>query len=73
MPGAKPGDLPQQQTLQIQVVNPGGGAGGSEKYLPISLQPFQQGNTTVLTVAYANPDQDSPDQPIQLQVSIKEY
>ncbi|XP_014248466.1 zinc finger and BTB domain-containing protein 49-like isoform X2 [Cimex lectularius] len=71
VPGAKPGDLPQQQTLQIQVVNPGGGAGGAggEKYtaVPISIQPFQQGGATVLTVAYSNAHQDQGDA-IQLQL-----
>lgn len=69
VPGAKPGDLPQQQTLQIQVVNPNPGAGGTpEKYaLPISLQPFQQGGTTVLTVAYSNPHHDQGEA-IQLQL-----
>ncbi|BET01544.1 ZnF_C2H2 [Nesidiocoris tenuis] len=70
VPGAKPGDLPQQQTLQIQVVNPGGGSGGgSDKYhaVPISLQPFTQGGATVLTVSYANPHQDNGET-IQLQL-----
>ncbi|XP_014270577.1 uncharacterized protein [Halyomorpha halys] len=69
VPGAKPGDLPQQQTLQIQVVNPNPGAGGGpEKYaLPISLQPFQQGGATVLTVAYSNPHHEQGEA-IQLQL-----
>ena len=72
MPGAKPGDLPQQ--LQIQVVNPGGGgAGGGEKYaLPISLQPYQQGGATVLTVAYGNAPQEQGEA-IQLQVGPPTY
>lgn len=73
VPGAKPGDLPQQQTLQIQVVNPNsGGGGGPEKYLPISLQPFQQGGTTVLTVAYSNPHHDQGDIQLQLQAADPE-
>uniref|UniRef100_A0A146M645 Gastrula zinc finger protein XlCGF46.1 n=2 Tax=Lygus hesperus TaxID=30085 RepID=A0A146M645_LYGHE len=75
VPGAKPGDLPQQQTLQIQVVNPGGGSGGggSDKYhaVPISLQPFNQGGATVLTVSYANPHQDNGEA-IQLQLQSSE-
>lgn len=40
----KPGEVTQQQTLQIQVVNPANNASGGEKYaLPLSLQHFQQG------------------------------
>ncbi|KAG8270826.1 hypothetical protein J6590_076512 [Homalodisca vitripennis] len=42
---SKPGDMAQQQTLQIQVVNPANSAAsGGEKYsLPLTLQHFQQG------------------------------
>ncbi|XP_008482977.1 uncharacterized protein LOC103519666 [Diaphorina citri] len=40
IPGAKPGDI-QQQTLQIQVVNPHGGSGASQS-IPFSLQQFGQ-------------------------------
>lgn len=40
----KPGEVAQQQTLQIQVVNPANNASGGDKYsLPLSLQHFQQG------------------------------
>lgn len=73
VPGAKPGDLPQQQTLQIQVVNPGTGAPGTGEKYAVPL--FQQAGATVLTLAYSNPHQDQGDPSggataIQLQVSL---
>lgn len=42
---SKPGDVAQQQTVQIQVVNPANSAtSGGEKYsLPLALQHIQQG------------------------------
>lgn len=54
LPGSKPGDLPQQQTVQIQVVNPGGGSGsgGGDKFLPLSLQQLQQCGATVSSAVY---------------------
>lgn len=68
VPGSKPGDL-QQQTLQIQVVNPTAttGTGAGEKYhaVPLSLHQFQQG-ATVLTVAYNT--QQGGGEGIQLQL-----
>lgn len=60
IPGSKPGEQPQQQTLQIQVVNPN--SGNSDKLLPLSLQHFGQ----VLHVAYNHQTADG----LQLQVSL---
>lgn len=61
----------QQQTVQIQVVNPGvsqgGNSGEQPKYhlQPISLGQFQgQGGATVLTVAYSQQGADG----VQIQV-----
>lgn len=59
----------QQQTVQIQVVNPNvsqGGNSGDQKYhiAPISLGQFQQGAATVLTVAYSQQGADG----LQIQV-----
>ncbi|XP_033224217.1 zinc finger protein 337-like isoform X2 [Belonocnema kinseyi] len=60
----------QQQTVQIQVVNPnvsqGGNSGDQPKYhlAPISLGQFPQGGATVLQIAYS---QQGPDG-VQIQV-----
>ncbi|XP_063977389.1 transcription factor Sp4-like [Diachasmimorpha longicaudata] len=60
----------QQQTVQIQVVNPavsqGGNSGDQPKYhlAPISLGQFPQGAATVLTVAYSQQGADG----VQIQV-----
>lgn len=60
----------QQQTVQIQVVNPNvtqsGNSGDQPKYhlAPISLGQFPQGAATVLTVAYSQQDADG----VQIQV-----
>lgn len=59
IPATKPGEPPQQQTIQIQVVNPNS-TGNSEKILPLSLQPFG----SVIHLAYNHQAQDG----IQLQV-----
>ncbi|XP_044586375.1 transcription factor E4F1-like isoform X2 [Cotesia glomerata] len=61
----------QQQTVQIQVVNPtvtqGGNSADQPKYhiAPISLSQFPQGAATVLTVAYSQQGADG----LQIQVS----
>ncbi|KAG5324057.1 ZG46 protein, partial [Pseudoatta argentina] len=60
----------QQQTVQIQVVNPSvsqsGNSGDQPKYhlAPISLSQFPQGAATVLTVAYSQQGADG----VQIQV-----
>ena len=60
----------QQQTVQIQVVNPNvsqnSGTGEQPKYhlAPISLSQFPQGAATVLTVAYSQQGTDG----VQIQV-----
>lgn len=60
----------QQQTVQIQVVNPNvtqtGNSGDQPKYhlAPISLGQFPQGGATVLTVAYSQQGSDG----VQIQV-----
>jgi len=60
----------QQQTVQIQVINPSvsqsGNSGDQPKYhlAPISLSQFPQGAATVLTVAYSQQGADG----VQIQV-----
>uniref|UniRef100_A0A1B6D5V8 C2H2-type domain-containing protein n=2 Tax=Clastoptera arizonana TaxID=38151 RepID=A0A1B6D5V8_9HEMI len=55
LPGNKPGDL-SPQTVQIQVVNPGGGSGtGGDKLFPITLQQLQQCGAAVVTLSSYNP------------------
>jgi len=62
--GSKPGDPPQQQMLQIQLVTPTNQPIGTislensqPKYqlAPIALQNFSGGNATVLHLAYNSP------------------
>lgn len=67
MPGAKPGDLSQHQTLQIQVL-PNLGGDNKIHAVPVSLQHFQQGTATVLNVVYGNPADGN--ESIQLQVNL---